>query len=74
MTNLRIIAKKPGVVDYEEYELPPLGPRDILVKTKFSAVSHATELALRGLIPSCVCRQIPSRTRSCRSSPQKEIL
>lgn len=46
MTNLRIIAKKPGVVDYEEYELPPLGPRDILVKTKFSAVSHATELAL----------------------------
>ena len=47
-----LIFKAPFEVDIAEQDLPDVGATRVLVKTKFSAISHGTEMLLyRGLFP-----------------------
>jgi 2-desacetyl-2-hydroxyethyl bacteriochlorophyllide A dehydrogenase len=52
MKRRSIIFRAPFKLEIAEEAVPGLGPADVLVKTKFSAVSHGTEMLLyRGLFP-----------------------
>ncbi len=48
-----------GVVALRSEPLPPLGPRDVRVRTRFSAVSRGSErLVLNGLVPPAEARRM----------------
>jgi 2-desacetyl-2-hydroxyethyl bacteriochlorophyllide A dehydrogenase len=52
MKCLALIFRAPFEVDIAEQTLPGIGAAEVLVKTKFSAISHGTEMLLyRGLFP-----------------------
>ncbi len=47
-----IVFKAPFEVEIAEQAVPAVGPAEVLVRTKFSAISHGTEMLLyRGLFP-----------------------
>ena len=55
MKRIAIIFKAPFEVDIAEQVLPGTGSTEALIKTKFSAISHGTEMLLyRGLFPDDV--------------------
>jgi 2-desacetyl-2-hydroxyethyl bacteriochlorophyllide A dehydrogenase len=52
MKRISMIFKAPFEVDIAEQALPGIGAAEVLVKTKYSAISHGTEMLLyRGLFP-----------------------
>ncbi len=52
MKRRSIIFRAPFEIDIAEEAVPGVGPADVLVKTKYSAISHGTEMLLyRGLFP-----------------------
>jgi len=52
MKRISMIFKAPFEVDIAEQALPGIGAKEVLVQTKFSAISHGTEMLLyRGLFP-----------------------
>lgn len=52
MKRISLIFKAPFEVDIAEQSLPGIAATEVLVKTKFSAISHGTEMLLyRGLFP-----------------------
>lgn len=52
MKRISMIFKAPFEVGLAEQDLPGIGEKEVLVKTKFSAISHGTEMLLyRGLFP-----------------------
>lgn len=52
MKRRSIIFKAPFEIEIAEQTVPGVGPAEVLVETKFSAISHGTEMLLyRGLFP-----------------------
>jgi 2-desacetyl-2-hydroxyethyl bacteriochlorophyllide A dehydrogenase len=55
MKRRSIIFKAPFEIEIAEETVPGVGPAEVLVETKFSAISHGTEMLLyRGLFPADV--------------------
>lgn len=53
MKRRSIIFKAPFEIEIAEQTMPAVGPTEVLVQTKFSAISHGTEMLLyRGLFPA----------------------
>jgi len=50
-----LVLSGPRTLTFEEYALPPLGPRDVLLQAVLSGISHGTEMNLyRGTAPFAV--------------------
>ncbi|MCS7188116.1 MAG: alcohol dehydrogenase catalytic domain-containing protein, partial [Armatimonadota bacterium] len=52
MKSLRVVWTEPGVVKVEEWELPQVSDRHVLVKTHFTLISPGTERAFLLHLPN----------------------